>query len=86
MPSQIYYDLREQLDEYSVGFPATKSGVEIKILERLFSEEEAELYLNLSMMLETPESVAQRLGRDPSEVLSLLERMVDKCLIFRMKK
>ena len=65
MPSRIYYDLRKQLDQYSVGFPETESEVEIKILERLFSEEEAELYLNLSMMLETSESVAQRLSRDP---------------------
>src|SRR5271157_1737766 len=34
-------------------FPSTESGVEIKILQKLFSEEEAGLYLNLSMMLET---------------------------------
>ena len=56
MTAKVSYDLREQLDQYSVGFPATESGVELKILEKLFSEEEAELYLNLSMMLETPES------------------------------
>ena len=42
MPSRIYYDLRKQLDEYSVGFPETESGVEMKILEKLFSEDEAE--------------------------------------------
>jgi len=86
MPSQIYCDLRKQLDQYSVGFPETKSGVEMKILERLFTEEEADLYLNLSMMLETSESVAQRLGRDAQEISSLLERMVDKGLIFRLTK
>jgi H+/Na+-translocating ferredoxin:NAD+ oxidoreductase subunit B len=86
MPSQVYYDLREQLDEYSVGFPKTESGVEIKLLEKLFSAEEAELYLNLSMMLETPEAVAQRIGRDATEIAELLERMVDRGLIFRVKK
>jgi hypothetical protein len=41
MPSQVYYDLREQLDEYSLGFPSTVSGVEMKILEKLFTQEKA---------------------------------------------
>jgi ferredoxin len=58
----------------------------MRILKKLFTEEEAEMYLRLSMMLETPQSVAQRIGRDQSEVASLLERMVDKGLIFRLKK
>ncbi|MEJ2719299.1 MAG: helix-turn-helix domain-containing protein [Deltaproteobacteria bacterium] len=86
MTDQVYYDLREQLDQYSLGFPATESGVEMQILEKLFSEDEAKMYLNLSLMLETPEAVAQRIGREPDEVAKLLERMVDKGLIFRMKK
>jgi Fe-S-cluster-containing hydrogenase component 2 len=86
MPSQVYYDLREQLDQYSVGFPATESGVEMKILEKLFTEDEAGLYLDLSMMLETPEAVAQRNGRNPEEVSAMLERMVDRGLIFRIRK
>ncbi|MDQ7783257.1 MAG: 4Fe-4S binding protein [Desulfomonilaceae bacterium] len=86
MPGQVYHDLREQMDQYSVGFPSTESGVELKILEKLFSEEEAALYLDLSLMLETPETVATRSGREPGEVAAMLERMVDKGLIFRVKK
>ena len=86
MTAKVYYDLREQMDHYSVGFPSTESGVEIRILEKLFSEEEAELYLNLSMMLETPEAIAQRIGREPGAVAGLLERMFGKGLIFRLKK
>lgn len=86
MTEKVYYDLREQLDQYSLGFPSTESGVELQILEKLFSEDEAEMYLNLSLQLETPESVAQRIGRDADEVANLLERMVDKGLIFRMNK
>jgi ferredoxin len=86
MTEKVYFDLREQLDQYSLGFPSTESGVELQILEKLFSEDEAEMYLNLSMMLETPEAVAQRIGREPDEVGKLLERMVDKGLIFRMNK
>ncbi len=86
MTKQVYYDLREQLDQYSMGFPSTESGVELKILEKLFSEEEADLYLNLSMMLESPEAVAQRIGQDTAAVAALLERMVARGLIFRLKK
>src|SRR4030042_2173240 len=86
MTSKIYHDLREQMDQYSVGFPSTASGVELKILEKLFTEEEAEMYLKLSMMLETPEAVAQRIGRNPDQVAALLERMFDRGLIFRIKK
>ncbi|MBW6462950.1 MAG: hypothetical protein K0B84_02015 [Firmicutes bacterium] len=44
MADEIYRRLQQQLDSYSVGFPATESGVEIKILEYLFSKEDAELF------------------------------------------
>ncbi|MEW6348507.1 MAG: 4Fe-4S binding protein [Thermodesulfobacteriota bacterium] len=86
MTKEVYHGLRAQLDQYGVGFPSTASGVELRILEKLFSEEEARMYLSLSMMLETVDSVAQRVGRGPGEVTELLERMVDKGLIFRMRK
>jgi len=86
MSDNIYHQLREQLDQYSVGFPTTESGVEMKILKKLFTEEEARMFLNLSMMLETPESVAERMSRDPGQVATLLERMAEKGLIFRLRK
>jgi NAD-dependent dihydropyrimidine dehydrogenase PreA subunit len=45
---QIYQDLRKHLDNQAVGFPATKSGAEIRILKRLFTPEEAALAMNLT--------------------------------------
>jgi ferredoxin len=86
MSQDIFRQLQEQLDQYSVGFPATESGVEIEILKRLFTEEEAAMYLRMSMMLETPESVAGRLKEDPAQVASLLEEMAEKGLLFRTRK
>jgi electron transport complex protein RnfB len=86
MYNDVYYRLRDQLDQYSVGFPTTRSGVEMKILEKLFTEEEAEMYLNLSMMLETPQAVAERTNQDQDHVAALLEGMAEKGLIFRLKK
>jgi len=86
MAKKVYRKLQEQLDQYSVGFPATASGVEIKILEKLFTEEEAEIALHLSMALETAESVAERTKRDPKAVAALLDRMANKGLIFRWRR
>ena len=39
----VYQELREHLDSFPGGFPPTESGVEIRILKRLFSSDEAEL-------------------------------------------
>jgi len=52
----VYSRLREHLDVMPVGFPATESGVELSILRRLFTEEEAEAALLLSAL---PESLAR---------------------------
>lgn len=86
MSEDIYLRLREQLDQYSFGYPSTKSGVEFKILKKLFTEEEAELFLLLTLMLETPESIARRTGRDPKETASLLQQMGEKGLVFHLPK
>lgn len=82
----IYERLRGRLDDLATGYPATESGVEIRILKRLFTEEEAEFFLRLSPLLETPEDVAKRLGQDPDKTASLMEQMAKKGLLFRQRK
>ena len=86
MQNDIYEQLREQVDQYSVGFPKTESGVEIRILRKLFTEEEARMYLNMSLMLETPQAVGGRLKQDPDRVAKILETMEAKGTLFRVKK
>jgi Na+-translocating ferredoxin:NAD+ oxidoreductase subunit B len=86
MTQPVYHRLREQLDQYSVGYPATASGVELKILERLFTEDEAQMYLEMTMMLESPDEVAARTHRDPAAVAEMLETMASKGLLFRQRK
>ncbi len=86
MSESVYGKLRERLDQFSVGFPETKSGVEIEILKRLFTEEEAEMFLDMSQTVEAPESVAARTGRNPDETARLLDQMADRGLLFRMRK
>jgi hypothetical protein len=65
--SDIYEKLRVRLDELATGYPETESKVEIRLLERLFTEEEAELYLQLSPFLQNPKDVAKRLNRDADD-------------------
>ena len=36
MSNPIFRTLQERLDEYSMGFPKTQSGIEIKILEKRY--------------------------------------------------
>ncbi len=83
MTAEIYAQLREQLDQYSTGFPSTASGVELKILKKLYTEEDAEIYLDLSMLLESPEDFAARTNRPPKETAEKLEDMARRGLIFR---
>jgi len=82
----VYERLRKRLDNLAAGYPATENGVEIRILKRLYTEEEAEFVLNLSPIPESPEDVAKRLDRDREETAALMERMAKKGLIFRIRK
>ncbi len=43
MNKEVYRNLRGHLHKHPLGFPETESEVELKILQRLFSEEEAVL-------------------------------------------
>ncbi len=83
--SDVYERLRERLDELAVGLPATDDKIEIKLLKRLFDETEAEFFVQLHPLLETPDDVAQRLKRDPDEVAGLMEQMAQKGLLFRKR-
>lgn len=83
----VYEKLRKRLDDMAAGYPVTKSGVEIKILKRLFTEEEAELFLEFPTpwFLETPDDAAKRLNRDPVETAEQMKQMAQKGLLFRSR-
>ena len=82
----IYERLRARLDDLATGYPATESKIEIRLLERLFTEEEAELYLQLSPLLQKPADVAEQLNRDSDEISAMMEFMAQKGLLFRKRK
>ena len=62
--AEVYEKLRERLDMFPQGFPKTQSGVEIQILEHLFTKEEANIALFLKPYPEPVSVVAERLNRD----------------------
>jgi len=86
MKNDIYEKLARHLDALPGGFPATESGVEMRILRRLFTPEEAALAVHLTLMPKKPEAIARRTGLSPEEVSARLEGMAQKGLIFRMEK
>lgn len=80
----VYKRLARYLDDMPGGFPATGSGVELRILRRLFTPEEAELTLHLTVIPEEPAKVAKRLRLTENETARRLEDMALKGLIYRM--
>ncbi len=74
----VYKRLATKLDQLPNGFPATESGVELKILQKIFAPEEAEMALRLSPVAETPEDIAKRLDKALPEIESILDIMVRK--------
>jgi electron transport complex protein RnfB len=78
----IYRELARYLDDLPGGFPATESGVELRILHRLFTPEEAALALHLSLIAEEPRVIARRAGISRKEAEQRLADMADKGLVF----
>ncbi|MFO7890365.1 MAG: 4Fe-4S binding protein [bacterium] len=79
--NKIYKQLAQHLDKIPNGFPATESGVELKILARLFTAEEAEIACAMSLEPESPEIIAERLGWEKGRVYKSLKEMVKNGLI-----
>ena len=86
MTEDVYRTLQQRLDLYSIGFPATQSGIELKILEKLFSQTDAAMFLKMTPRLETVEQVALRTAEPKAELADTLEDMVGRGLLFRTRR
>jgi len=85
MPKDIYLKLRDFLDKLPAGFPATESGVEIKILKKLFTPEQAAIALKLRPEPEAVSAIAPRLGMDEAQAAKKLEAMAQEGLLYRVR-
>ncbi len=81
--SDVYEKLRERLNMFPEGFPKTESGVELEILQRLFTPEEAEIMLFLRPTPEPVSIVAERMDRDEKELGEILYGMSKRGLLLR---
>ncbi len=81
----VYQELREHLDGLPSGFPATESGVEIRILKRMFSPEEAEIAKHLRPKPEPTKVIAERAGLREQAIAPVLKEMARKGLIFSIE-
>lgn len=82
MSDDVYSRLARHLDDLPGGFPPTESGVEMRILKRLFTPQEAEMAMRLTMSPEPAAAIAERTGLPPDETAALLDGMESKGLIF----
>ncbi len=84
-----YKKLRKHLDKQPVGYPATLTGIELRLLMDIFTTMEAEATLALNYKFETFENIftrASEKGFKKSEFRMLLESMEKKGCIFVKKK
>ena len=76
-----YKRLAEHLDSLPNGFPATEDGRELRILERLFTPEEADIAAQLSTAPETVAEIAARTGMEAAVLGDPLKQMARRGLI-----
>ncbi len=84
--TEIYEKLAQHLDNLPTGFPRTESGVEMRILKRLFTPEEAKVATLLTMMPEPVAGIAQRTALEERALADTLADMAQKGLIFRIAR
>ncbi len=78
MIQDVYHQLAEHLDQLPGGFPASGSGVEFRMLKRLFTPEEAELTLHLTLLPESTRVIAYRANIPQEEAEHRLTEMTGK--------
>ena len=82
--ADVYKQLARHLDNLPGGFPPTESGVEIRILRRLFTDAEAAMALHLGLIPVGAAVIARRAGITGPEAERRLAEMARKGLIMSL--
>jgi len=77
----VFQALAHRLDQLPNGFPKTQSGVELRLLEKIFQPEEAALAAVMYLEMEPADSIAARIDIDPRRAKNILKNMVRRGLI-----
>jgi electron transport complex protein RnfB len=78
MSEDVYRKLARTLDAIPNGFPATESGVELRLLAKIFEPEEAALAAVMRLSREPADRIAARAGVDPKVAYRTLKTMARK--------
>ncbi len=81
MTTDPFKRLAERLDALPNGFPPTANGVELRLLAKLYSPEQAALAAQLRMTPEMPAQIAERIGGDAAKLSQTLKTMARRGLI-----
>jgi ferredoxin len=82
----VYKQLADRLDTVPNGYPATGSGIELKLLAKLFTPEEAATALHLRLSPERAPEIARRTGDDPQQLEAVLAGMAERGLILEKRR
>ncbi|UCD44145.1 MAG: 4Fe-4S binding protein [Candidatus Bathyarchaeota archaeon] len=82
MTETTYKKLAEHLDGLPGGFAPSETGAELRLLQRLFNPEEAELATHLTLDREEARAIASRAKLPLAEAQRRLNEMSEKGLIF----
>jgi Na+-translocating ferredoxin:NAD+ oxidoreductase subunit B len=86
MSDELYKKLATFLDNLPGGFPPSESGVEIKILKKLFTEEQAELFMKMNPLPEPLGKIAERWGMNEQQAAEKVEAMSFEGLCYRERR
>ncbi|MBN2155805.1 MAG: 4Fe-4S binding protein [Candidatus Lokiarchaeota archaeon] len=84
--ASVYQKLQKHLDNLPIGFPATETGVEIRLLQYFFTEREAQILLHLTIIPQSLKQIYRRvkhLGYSKTHLKYILDGMVEKRTITR---
>ena len=81
MIDQVYRKLARKLDGIPPGFPATDSGVELQLLARFFTIDEAALISTMHLAFESAGEIADRISMNPVTAYELLKQAARKRLV-----
>ncbi|MFC1662169.1 ATP-binding protein [Gemmatimonadota bacterium] len=86
--ANVYRRLQNHLDNMPVGFPATESGVELRLLQHLFTPDEAEIALHLSALPEPLDKIharARKSGLDRRGLKKVLDGLARRGVVRRTR-
>jgi electron transport complex protein RnfB len=81
MFGQVYRELARKLDSIPPGFPATESGVELQLLARLYTREEATIVTAMRLTYEAAGDIAARAAMDAGAAYVILDGAARKGLV-----